>query len=303
MSNPLADMPAFEAILRAYGAQIAATQRQYANIQKVVNAQIRSITESREAMAQLVSQFANAQAVTRRTLEALRPAVEAIQRTLLTPEFLRQIQRSIEAWTQPERAAATILVARGWWLVPSFPVLLLNQVILLKAEKRSRSINRLICDYYSPRRLAGMMTAWEDEPLFKRRRHLFLEGLRAHREKRWYLSIPLLLTQVEGILADFAEQRNVPKKASVKEMARALRLDLTDTENLVIETWLMQLDAMFGSGFYVTEQRHRGVRRNAILHGRELRYGSEVKSTQLWLQLDTIYWLICATELPTPRVR
>ncbi len=266
---------------------------------ETIGKQLKAVALSEHVIRQVSSHVTASRIAAARIFEQVRPGLVALQRTLANPEFFRAI---LEAWNARQREAAAILAEKGWWLAPDFPLLLLNEVVNLKAQGRQNSINRLICDYYTPRRLSSMIRRWNAEPLFTRRQHLFREALRAHREKRWFLSIPLLLTQVEGILADFADRKQLSKNASVKRMARALQVAPEDTSDFVVQTWLAQLDEIFGSGYYVTEVRHRGVRRNAILHGRELRYGSETKSTQLFLQLDTIYWFISGRGLPARRV-
>lgn len=221
--------------------------------------------------------------------EQIRSSWLTIQRGLIDPDALARV---FQAWDAAQKHGAAILAEKGWWLTPDMSMHLLTTVVRLDGARKRRQINRLMCDYYNARRLRGLLTEWNEEPLFSERRHLFDHALWAHRQKRWYLSIPMLLTQIDGILQDFAQQKGLPKNTSVRKIAKQLRLESTDPKAVISDTWQAQLDAIFGSGYYQTEVRQPGLRRNAILHGLELRYGSEVRSTQLFLQLDTIHWLI-----------
>lgn len=244
-----------------------------------------------EAMYAIVQQLAGFGEFSRQTVESLRPALASLQRAL--PD-IRTLQRLYDAWDARQRRAAAILAKKGWWLAPDFPVILLNKVIELDESRERRRINRLICNYYSHgryRRLSDMVNRWSASPVFRRRRHLFDNALWAHKKRRWTLSIPVLLAQVEGVLLDYASESGITKSRDVKEIGRKLHLN-SDAGEIAAQTWLTQLKQIFsGPEEKTTMRRHPGLKRNAVLHGKELRYGSEVKSLQLFMQLDTIYWL------------
>lgn len=236
---------------------------------------------------------------TRRTIAAVekiaanyRSSWQAIQRQLVNVGDLTKFFDRLDA---RQRQAAVILAQKGWWLSPGFPIRLFSLVIEMKENGQSRQINRLICDYYTQRRLSRLLTNWMAEPLFKRRGRLLREALRAHKQKKWVLSIPVLLAQIEGVLRDYAEQRKMPRKKSVIKLAKLLKAKTPDA-SLVGDTWIVQLEAIFTGRYETTENKVPGLRRNAILHGREVHYGSELRSLQLFLQLDTIHWLLSTKQ-------
>lgn len=267
-------------------AQIA---RAAAEVQRLRAQMLAALAPSQEAVRRIAADVAGLTAVSRRLAEQLRPALLQVQRVLIDPDLVRRLHDALDS---RQKEAAAILAEKGWWLAPDFPLPLLNAVVRLKESGRGRRINRFICDYYTHRRLLALVRGWDSELLFQPRHHLFLEALWAHRQGRWYLSIPLLLTQIEGILQDFGAQTGLPNRTPVKKIARELHLETRDFTRILSATWQAQLDEIFGSGYYKTEHKQQGLRRNAILHGLELRYASEVRSLQLFLQLDTIHWLI-----------
>jgi hypothetical protein len=216
----------------------------------------------------------------------------AIQRQIVNAGDLRALFDRLDA---RQRQAAVILAKKGWWLSPDFPIRLLNVVVEMKENGQGRQINRLICDYYNPRRLSSLASKWMEDPIFKRRQRPIGEALGAHKQRKWLLSIPVLLAQMEGVLRDYAEQRNMSRKKSVKKLAALLRAKSPDA-SLVGDTWIVQLEGIFASGYKTTENKVAGLRRNAILHGLEVHYGSELRSLQLFLQLDTIHWLLSAKQ-------
>ena len=224
-----------------------------------------------------------------RVSKEIRSSFLTLQRGLFDPNSWEALSA---AWDVRQKEAAKILGGKGWWLDADMDIRLLDRVVRLNEARRRRQINRLMCDYYSPRRLRSIIAGWNDQPLFEARRHIIEHARWAHAKGRWYLVIPILLTQIEGVLQDFAAEEGLPKKRTVKKIAKALHLEDADPKQVISNTWLAQLDAMFASGYYKTRPRQRGLRRNAILHGHELHYGSELRSTQLFLQLHTIHWLI-----------
>lgn len=108
-----------------------------------------------------------------------------------------------------------------------------------------------------------------------------------HLEKRYEASVPIVLAQIEGIIADVHEgklffSRHAQKKANLKDPSRLVG----------IRSGLETVRRVFTEGVDTSSAEGR-LSRHGILHGRELGYDTEVISAKCWSLLDiVIEWAI-----------
>lgn len=129
--------------------------------------------------------------------------------------------------------------------------------------------------------------------LLRKRWPILEQALQAHRQRNYLISIPTLLAQLEGIIGDTLRLRNI-----VTADGYILRL----TQNQDKVGGLQQLlQTSFNRPSYFDEAASHMLmtivpHRNAILHGRYLKYGKARISTQLLLLIDMFVHDVAVVE-------
>lgn len=139
-----------------------------------------------------------------------------------------------------------------------------------------------------------------------RRRWLIIEkALSAHRDRDYRLSIPVLLTQLEGVLTDILILKRMVapkgKKLYVRGADGKIKLDRKDNPiqvhgvgQIVQHASLKDQEVLNAVVTILTSQLVN--ERNAILHGRRTTYGTAKLSTQVLLLILVIANEIAAVE-------
>ncbi|MPZ47884.1 MAG: hypothetical protein GEU75_00950 [Dehalococcoidia bacterium] len=135
-------------------------------------------------------------------------------------------------------------------------------------------------------RLAAMLASqadWAD--LGQARARLIEKALGHHQSEAFEASVPIVLTQIDGLVKDMTGNKN----GFFAHLGD--RSHLQDRETLAgLDEGLTALQAYFGSPQHVTEITG-GLSRHGILHGRELGYDTLLNSTKCFvLLLAIIEW-------------
>ena len=129
----------------------------------------------------------------------------------------------------------------------------------------------------------GVMGAGDEElgALFRERARLLGLAREHHASGRYDASVPILLSQMEGITMDVTGGAKFFTKAHTKA-------DLVDPTDLVsIASALSALQATYGQDVRVT-QAAGSLSRHGVLHGRELAYDTRVISAKTWSVTDAL---------------
>jgi len=133
-------------------------------------------------------------------------------------------------------------------------------------------------------KLTEMMQEWEQKPLLQRRMPILKQALDAHIEGKYFIALPIFLTQMEGILVDGYVHRG--------ELYSQKRRDLLE-KALSNRQWLSFDEAILNIiAFKVFNSFKHGevpsfeINRNAILHGASTEYGTHINSLKCILLFD-----------------
>ena len=118
--------------------------------------------------------------------------------------------------------------------------------------------------------------------IFKKRQQIILDAVGAHHQKKYNLSVPVFLAQLEGLLRDYG---NLDRTANIKS-------------TIPTEIWgdklldFMKIDSHYFRD-YISEifkgnPEDGRFNRNSILHGWDLSYGTEEQSLILFLLIIEI---------------
>jgi len=211
-----------------------------------------------------------------------------------------EIFKALHELIEEEEKAAEAFRAAGWPLAPSMPRSLIRRVVELYEQGKSRYASQVIIGYYRRNdcsALAATLQQWRSHPLFASRMHIIEDALWAHRQRKYTLSVPALIAQIEGVMNDYVRTYNLPAKlGKIREVYEAVVGDPMDYDFstwAIAETLLYQLRTNIYVSTPFEDELARPVRRrhstrHTILHGIMPGYDREAHSLRAFLLLDAL---------------
>lgn len=211
--------------------------------------------------------------------------------------FEPQIAQMREVYAQQRRIieiadrSIRLLVPRGWGFASVDLTVLAQACELVDRGEGGRADELLAEQWDAENRLAGRVVARigvlgapdrQMRSMSRQRERLVRRAIEHHGAGRYEASVPILLTQVEGITADVSSGRMFfsknPRRAA----------DLVDESRLVaLEGALSALQRYYSED--VPETITSGLlSRHGVLHGRELAYDTKVNSAKALSLLDAV---------------
>jgi len=172
------------------------------------------------------------------------------------------------------------------WPPPGhLPAILLDKISLSfeKGKITAQDIDEILVHFYTKDRLQEIVNTWSEQKFIQPRMKILREVVTAHIEGRYELSIPSLLPQIEGIIADINKHAGRMNFPNIKEYVEAMfardsrfdRVGKTFFLSILYENFEWQDPIPFLS-------------RNAILHGADTNYASASNSLRLILMFDLL---------------
>ena len=194
-----------------------------------------------------------------------------------------------------EERLCRLLAQRGWVISPSLPYIATQELLRIHDEDGIEALEATLIAHFDGDRLAENLDRCYDRPSFERRRHLFEQALTAHRRGDYGLSVPVWLSQTDGIVFEELQIDKVFSKN--KRRYQRLQTELGGEEEFrdhLLNGLLAVLEALGDSvsNLVTPEQVSAELRRHRILHGLDLEYGTERNSIQgvLILELFHMYF-------------
>lgn len=193
------------------------------------------------------------------------------------------------------RRSDQALRAHGWWALSSWSDDELEEFDQLARSLGRRDFAREICRRYRAydgRRLRRLIRGWSDDPAFKLRRLIIRDALADHLARRYRVSVPTLMPCLEGVVADAF---GLGQRVSVPQGLEHLADLFEGLDALGLEVALDSLGTLYGQiDFRDASRLSPQLNRHLILHGRAVRYGSEVNSLKVFLYLDELHSQVVA---------
>ena len=193
-----------------------------------------------------------------------------------------------------ERVSFT-LADRGWFLGLVFPIGIVRQVDALLANNDADGVEALMQDYVR-RRLGDIVTAAAER--CSSREAILGSAMKAHEERRYELSVPVLLAQADGMAGEILgghlfRRDNKRTVASRKLDDKLIGLGITLDHGLLTVALAPVYDAA-SIGIHTDEREKRRTQdpqygplnRHGVLHGLDVDYGTEGNSLRAFLLLE-----------------
>lgn len=194
-----------------------------------------------------------------------------------------------DVMAEETRKFTTILLENGW---PPHNTLNMNHMIEIIEIHESNAnkinvkteIDRLFLDFYSIDQINRMFKVWKSKGWLKDRISILNDCVYAHNKGKYSLTVPTLLTQIEGIIADGFSHNGRMDNDVLKNYINDLlnRGDRFSYDTAIEEFYLENLLAGFKHGFPLKSF----LSRHAILHGGDTNYGTKLNSLKCLLLFD-----------------
>lgn len=239
----------------------------------------------------------NAKEVVTRTIEANRKLLESIGESISKAfTFSTDFTERFKKLEEETRAA---LKDTGWIICPSLMQIPVNDLSFsvkrYSQGDKGRSITKTIKDFYGLNSnweiLETTVNGWKTHKLFtKQRMRIIYDALEAHKEKKFTLSIPSLLPQIEGIITEYIKNKpgeKIPMSKSLKKAQKAIGLQ---GETFGTDTFLyfMEEQLYVDTDTLGKKRNRKNLNRHGILHGKYPGYPDCTRSLKCFMILDVI---------------
>lgn len=129
---------------------------------------------------------------------------------------------------------------------------------------------------------------WTKSTILKSRIHILNEAITAHNNAYYYLSIPPLLTQIEGLIAEIFDHKGQMRGSNLLEYLDKLLVKKDNTfsfDNVINNIYKISIMTSFTHGSPIKSI----LSRHAIMHGGDIKYGTITNSLKCILLFDYIH--------------
>jgi hypothetical protein len=228
-----------------------------------------------------------------RVVESIRELLTAAAAEPKLREFALSVVRAHELFEHWEQHAPTILkgaIGSHGLIVPVSQMSLPDLVALLALHRDQGDVAvvQRIRDHYdeifgAARFLDELEASWTVHPHLKRRISLLQEALKAHKHRMFAVSVPTLIAQFEGLVADVTKHTGVMNGAALRTHVATLAASERVAGGLFVSFVNDALLVQFAHGCLSPP-----FSRHAILHGGDIDYATEVNSRTAILLIDNM---------------
>ncbi|HCG6866187.1 TPA: hypothetical protein NJ279_004694 [Vibrio parahaemolyticus] len=210
-------------------------------------------------------------------LPDLSPYTEQIQQYqeslsgIITPA-LEEFQRSFEELPHKTQEALLLLAQHGWYLDFNMSLPSLWKIKTAISRGENDDVEKALVEYFESQ-LNEIENSFNSQ--FPHRSHIITSAFKAHRRGEYFLSIPVLLAQTDGICKEVVDQYLFMKKDKKPQTAIYVEQIAADTYKAALLSPLAS-STPIGASQYEREDGFNLLNRHMVLHGESLDYGSKV---------------------------
>ncbi len=209
-------------------------------------------------------------------------------------DFLDSAIKVIIELHEAYEAFGPVMLQLGWPPPTDFDVVerkqfveAYNQYYQANPVAFQRELDQLILHRYDQTKLEDLLATWGEKKWLARRIPILRAALTAHVAGQYVLSIPAILPQIEGMIADgFAHEGEMHQRQYKNYLTKLLnpKALLLQYPEQINQFMLDVILASFQHGFPIGSP----ISRHAILHGADTAYGTAINSLKVILLFNYI---------------
>ncbi len=197
----------------------------------------------------------------------------------------RQWREFFEGYEEDKRRLLDVIVPRGWLISPSMEIrmvrLLARELDTYTVEEVDETLER----YFEADQCSKIVQGLYSDPVFEEFRSLLDEGFAVHREGHYRAAILVWLAAIDGIAAQKFGVVSVFSEAKRKNGGHLRRAIVQTSQGRdKIHDSLIEIVKRVS----IEDPDEHVPKRDVVMHGREVDFGSERASIQLLLVLEVM---------------
>ncbi len=144
-------------------------------------------------------------------------------------------------------------------------------------------VEEIFVELYRRARLEDLLIEWEKEPFLTSRLPILCDALWAHKVDRYNLSVPVIMTQIEGFIAEALQHKGFFYKCHLEQYLNDITKHGTRFEKYIADFIVSFVWTNFERGEPLPV-----LSRHAILHGADLTYGTASNSLRIILTFNSL---------------
>lgn len=178
------------------------------------------------------------------------------------------------------------IISNGWYIDPHQPIELIFECATYYSTNNNLLADEKLSKYYNSRVKSIEKKLCSTYP---NRIHIFRSAFKAHRNKEYNLSVPLLLMQADGICAELTKLQLYRKRNGKLEILDYLK-KTPDYSHL--KDFILPLIDSPSISMSKNERKNNSLNRHAVLHGESTDYGTFQNSCKSISFLVYIDWIL-----------
>lgn len=229
--------------------------------------------------------------------------------TAQTRDAISKLAEEFEKLYPHLAKASQVMFDRGWWIVRCMPLMFYVNLVEREDEVTAEGLTQVIIKYANKNKceiLAKTIAKWHT-PAFAERTAIFEQALWAHKRKKYALTVPALIIQVEGVIRQFVKEedggftdrrfdtvrkRFEDKFKQLSDVPHGQKVSYRDVEAIMNYYNLAFLKKLYDRYDPSQHTEPVDVNRHALSHGLWLTYSTVEMSTKLFLVLDTLHAML-----------
>lgn len=147
-------------------------------------------------------------------------------------------------------------------------------------------IDNIIIKNYPYERVDKLLNKWKEYTILDKRIHILEDIVYAYKNEKYNLSIPVIFSQIEGLIAEIQSVKERLNGYTYKKLLNNIVFDKLDNETI------KEVTKIYFSEFILKQFTHGGeipkISRHAILHGADTKYGTKINNLNLIIFFDLI---------------
>jgi hypothetical protein len=240
------------------------------------------------------------QAAASRVVEAQRQ----VERFIASPGFQAATQQVAEnvlraqswlrEWDRSEQEIIALLAPRGWLISPTTSLPEIHALLALAEADGIDAVEHALIETMTPARCRAVVEDSYDRPSFASWHPVFEQALWAHEHERYALSVPIWLLAFDGIWRVELGESNIYSRV-LKKQGALVRAAFPSSRGRLVDA-LVQVILAVAEHVPHSPGAMAGLRRHAVLHGRDPDFGTERASIQGILMLEALHYHLDSRE-------